>query len=227
MVKVPKYVCDVSDDILWLPKRFWEGSVISQAYCICDWYDGWGADAGMQQKGYGNWKMLIFQRGELGGMGGTKSHGCREHRRTPENAQDEILCNTWKRRRGWWKEVRWAQEMHLCLEPWFLKKKFIVLMAKKGDSSVCFSFFPDSTFFPWQSNYAEDLTVATTHTTLALPDQHAAEPPCTITDAECELKVYWMLCITCANQQHEGKAQATEASENIMFYSLSLSNIYI
>ena len=38
--------------------------------------------------------MLIFQRGKLGGMGGKKSHGCGEHWRTLENAQDEILHNS-------------------------------------------------------------------------------------------------------------------------------------
>ena len=53
--------------------------MIAWAYCICDGYDGCGADVGMQQKGYGNRKMLIFQRGELGRMGGTKSCGCGEH----------------------------------------------------------------------------------------------------------------------------------------------------
>ena len=93
IVKVPKYVCDVSDNISWLPKRFQEGSMIAQAYCIHNWYDGYGVDAGMQWKGYRNWKMLIFQRGELGEMDGTKSRACREHRRTLENAQDEILHN--------------------------------------------------------------------------------------------------------------------------------------
>ena len=36
--------------------------------------------------------VLIFQRGE-GGRHGMKSRGCREHRRTTENAQDEILHN--------------------------------------------------------------------------------------------------------------------------------------
>ena len=55
--------------------------MLAQAYCICDGYDGCGADVGMQQKGYRNWKMLIFQRGKLGRMGGTKSRGCREHQR--------------------------------------------------------------------------------------------------------------------------------------------------
>ena len=35
--------------------------------------------------------MLIFQRGKLGGMGEMKSCGCGEHRRTLENAWDEIL----------------------------------------------------------------------------------------------------------------------------------------
>ena len=38
--------------------------------------------------------MLIFRRGELGRMGGMKSHDCGEHQRTLENAQDEILCNS-------------------------------------------------------------------------------------------------------------------------------------
>ena len=33
-------------------------------------------------------------RGKLGRMGGIKSHGCREHWRTSENAWDEILHNS-------------------------------------------------------------------------------------------------------------------------------------
>ena len=37
--------------------------------------------------------MLIFRRGELGRMGGMKSHDCGEHQRTLENAQDKILHN--------------------------------------------------------------------------------------------------------------------------------------
>ena len=45
----------------------------------------------MQRKGYGDQKVLIFQRG---GMRGMKSCGCREHWRTSENAQDKILRNT-------------------------------------------------------------------------------------------------------------------------------------
>ena len=94
MVKVPKYICDASNDVPWLPKRFWDGSVIAQAYCIRDWYDGCGADAGMWWKGYGNRRVLIFWRGELGEMGRTGSHGCGEHWRTLENAQEEILCNS-------------------------------------------------------------------------------------------------------------------------------------
>ena len=55
--------------------------MLAQAYCICDGYDGCGADVGMQQKGYRNWKMLIFQRGKLGRMGGMGSCGCGEHQR--------------------------------------------------------------------------------------------------------------------------------------------------
>ena len=47
----------------------------------------------MQRKCYGNQRTLIFQRGKLGRMGGTKSCGCGEHQRTPENAQEEILHN--------------------------------------------------------------------------------------------------------------------------------------
>ena len=61
IVKVPKYVHDVPDDILWLPKRFWEGSMIAQAYCICDRYDGCGADAGMWWKGYGTGRCWYFK----------------------------------------------------------------------------------------------------------------------------------------------------------------------
>ena len=94
MVKVPKYIHDASNDVPWLPERFQDGSVMAQAYCIHEWYDGCGADAGMQWKGYRNWRTLIFQRGKLGGMGGTGSHGCGEHRRTPENSQEEILHNS-------------------------------------------------------------------------------------------------------------------------------------
>ena len=67
--------------------------MIALAFCIHDRCDGCGAGAGMRWKGYGNWKTLIFRRDELGGMGGTKSHGCREHWRTSESAQDETLCN--------------------------------------------------------------------------------------------------------------------------------------
>ena len=67
--------------------------MIAQAFCIHDRCDGCGADAGMRWKGYGNWKTLIFRRDELGRMGGTKSHGCGEHWRTSESAQDETLCN--------------------------------------------------------------------------------------------------------------------------------------
>ena len=93
MVKTPKYICDVSVDVLWLPKRFLDSSMIAWAYCIHDWYDGCGADAGMWWKGYGNRRVLIFWRGELGEMGRTGSHGCGEHWRTLENAQEEILCN--------------------------------------------------------------------------------------------------------------------------------------
>ena len=115
MVKVPKYIHDASDDVPWLPERFWDGSVIAQAYCIHDWYDGCGADVGMWQKGYGNWRTLIFRRGKLDGMGVMGSHGCREHWRTLENAQEEILCNNepdWK-----WVEtlgVNWADGYRYC-----------------------------------------------------------------------------------------------------------------
>ena len=84
MVKAPKYVHDVSDDVPWQPERFQEGSMIAHAYCICDGCDRCGADAGMQWKGYRNQKTLIFWRDELGGMGG-QSHvaaeNIREHRR--------------------------------------------------------------------------------------------------------------------------------------------------
>ena len=81
MVQVPKYICDASDDVPWLPKRFQDGSTIAQAYWVCDWYDGCGADTGMRQKCYRNWRTLIFQRGKLGGMGGMGSCGCGEHQR--------------------------------------------------------------------------------------------------------------------------------------------------
>ena len=94
MVKAPKYACDVSNDVPLQPERFREGSMIAWAYCICDGSDRCGADAGMWWKGYGNQKTLIFQRDELGGMGGMKSCGCGEHWRTLENVQDEILCNS-------------------------------------------------------------------------------------------------------------------------------------
>ena len=94
MVKAPKYVHDASDDILWQPERFQEGSMIAWAYCICDGCDRCDADVGMRWKGYGNWKTLIFWRGKLGGMGGTKSCGCWEHQRTSENVWDEILHNS-------------------------------------------------------------------------------------------------------------------------------------
>ena len=91
MVKVPKCIHDASDDIPWLPERFQDGSVIAQGYCIHDRYDVCGADAGMQQKGYGNQSALIFWRGKLGWNGW---NGVTWLQRTSENAWEEILCNS-------------------------------------------------------------------------------------------------------------------------------------
>lgn len=75
---------------------------------------------------------------------------------------------------------------------------------------------------------AEDLQAPTTRATIALPDPYSAEPPRTITDAEREFKAFRTLRIARANKRHEGirKARAAKASENIMFYCLSLNYIF-